>query len=45
MSVTPGEILLVDNNPADQDLTIDVWTQSKWPSNVSTVPDGPRLEK
>jgi hypothetical protein len=36
MIVTPAEILLVDDNPADQDLTIDTRTQSKWPSNVNT---------
>jgi chemotaxis family two-component system response regulator Rcp1 len=40
MNVTTAEILLVDDNPADLDLTIDALAQSKWPSNVSTVSDG-----
>jgi two-component system, chemotaxis family, response regulator Rcp1 len=35
-----AEILLVDDNPADLDLTIDALAQSKWNSNVSTVSDG-----
>ena len=35
-----AEILLVDDNPADLDLTIDALSQSKWPSRVSTVSDG-----
>ncbi len=39
IAITP-EILLVDDNPADLDLTIDALAQSKWPSNVSTVSDG-----
>jgi CheY-like chemotaxis protein len=34
------EILLVDDNPADLDLTIDALAQSKWPSNINTVSDG-----
>jgi two-component system, chemotaxis family, response regulator Rcp1 len=34
------EILLVDDNPADLDLTIEALAQSKWLSNVSTVCDG-----
>jgi CheY-like chemotaxis protein len=40
MIPTTAEILLVDDNPADLDLTIDALKQSKWPSNVSTVCDG-----
>ncbi|MGA9800247.1 MAG: response regulator [Terriglobales bacterium] len=40
MMATMSEILLVDDNPADLDLTIDALAQSKWPSNVSTVSDG-----
>jgi chemotaxis family two-component system response regulator Rcp1 len=39
MSGTP-EILLVDDNPADLDLTIDALAQSPWPSHVSVVSDG-----
>jgi CheY-like chemotaxis protein len=39
MHQTP-EILLVDDNPADLDLTIDALAQSPWPSHVSTVSDG-----
>lgn len=40
--MNPGtaEILLVDDNPADLDLTIDALAQSLWPSNVSSVSDG-----
>ena len=34
------EILLVDDNPADLDLTIDALAQSSWPSHVSSVSDG-----
>jgi len=34
------EILLVDDNPADLDLTIEALARSKWPGNVSTVCDG-----
>ena len=37
---TASEILLVDDNPADLDLTIDALAQSAWPTNVSTVSDG-----
>ena len=37
---TASEILLVDDNPADLDLTIDALSRSVWPSNVSTVSDG-----
>lgn len=37
---TVSEILLVDDNPADLDLTIDALAQSRWPTNVSTVSDG-----
>ena len=37
---TVAEILLVDDNPADLDLTIDALAQSAWPSHVSTVGDG-----
>ncbi|MGA9040108.1 MAG: response regulator [Terriglobales bacterium] len=40
MITSKPEILLVDDNPADLDLTIDALAQSKWPSNVSTVSDG-----
>lgn len=40
MMGTGAEILLVDDNPADLDLTIDALAQSKWPSNVSAVCDG-----
>jgi chemotaxis family two-component system response regulator Rcp1 len=40
MIVPTAEILLVDDNPADLDLTIDALAQSKWPSHVSTVWDG-----
>jgi chemotaxis family two-component system response regulator Rcp1 len=40
MMTTAAEILLVDDNPADLDLTIDALAQSHWPSNVSTVCDG-----
>jgi len=38
--VTAAEILLVDDNPADLELTSDALAQSKWPSHISTVPDG-----
>ncbi len=34
------EILLVEDNPADLDLTLDALTQSKWLSNVHSVSDG-----
>jgi two-component system, chemotaxis family, response regulator Rcp1 len=37
---TASEILLVDDNPADLDLTIDALAQSRWRTNVSTVSDG-----
>jgi two-component system, chemotaxis family, response regulator Rcp1 len=40
MMATVSEILLVDDNPADLDLTIDALAQSAWPTNVSTVSDG-----
>jgi len=40
MTAVTAEILLVDDNPADLDLTIDALGQSKWPANVSTVCDG-----
>lgn len=40
MMPTASEILLVDDNPADLDLTIDALARSAWPSNVSTVSDG-----
>lgn len=40
MIANTAEILLVDDNPADLDLTIDALAQSKWPSHVSTVSDG-----
>jgi CheY-like chemotaxis protein len=40
MMTAAAEILLVDDNPADLDLTIDALAQSHWPSNVSTVCDG-----
>ena len=37
---TTSEILLVDDNPADLDLTIDALAQSPWRTNVTTVCDG-----
>jgi len=37
---TMAEILLVDDNPADLDLTIDALAQSPWRTHVSTVSDG-----
>lgn len=37
---TASEILLVDDNPADLDLTIDALSQSAWPTNVRTACDG-----
>jgi CheY-like chemotaxis protein len=40
MMAGTAEILLVDDNPADLDLTIDALAQSPWPSHVSTVSDG-----
>jgi chemotaxis family two-component system response regulator Rcp1 len=40
MRPTVSEILLVDDNPADLDLTIDALAQSMWRTNVSTVSDG-----
>jgi two-component system, chemotaxis family, response regulator Rcp1 len=40
MTENTAEILLVDDNPADLDLTMDALTQSRWPSNVLTVSDG-----
>ncbi len=40
MMPTSSEILLVDDNPADLDLTIDALARSAWPSHVSTVNDG-----
>jgi chemotaxis family two-component system response regulator Rcp1 len=40
MRPTASEILLVDDNPADLDLTIDALAQSMWHTNVSTVSDG-----
>jgi two-component system, chemotaxis family, response regulator Rcp1 len=40
MRLTVSEILLVDDNPADLDLTIDALAQSTWRTNVSTVSDG-----
>lgn len=40
MMAGTSEILLVDDNPADLDLTIDAMAQSSWPSHVSTVSDG-----
>jgi chemotaxis family two-component system response regulator Rcp1 len=40
MMPTAPEILLVDDNPADLDLTIDALAQSACQSKVSTVPDG-----
>jgi len=39
IAITP-EILLVDDNPADLDLTIDALAQSKWPTHISSVCDG-----
>ncbi len=35
-----AEILLVDDNPADLDLTSDALAQSRWPSHISAVTDG-----
>jgi len=40
MVTTMAEILLVDDNPADLDLTIDALAQSPWRIHVSTVSDG-----
>src|SRR5947199_8845537 len=40
MNPLAAEILLVDDNPADLDLTIYGLSQSTWRSNVSTVCDG-----
>jgi chemotaxis family two-component system response regulator Rcp1 len=40
MSVIMSEILLVDDNPADLDLTIDALAQSAWQTRVNTVSDG-----
>ncbi len=40
MMGTEAEILLVDDNPADVDLTCDALAQSEWLSHVSTVIDG-----
>ena len=40
MTTTMAEILLVEDNPADRDLTIDALAQSQWPSNISAVSDG-----
>ena len=40
MMTTASEILLVDDNPADLDLTIDLLAHSAWPTNVNTVSDG-----
>ncbi|MBS1850884.1 MAG: response regulator [Acidobacteria bacterium] len=35
-----SEILLVDDNPADLDLTSDVLTENRCVQHISTVPDG-----
>jgi len=40
MMTTMAEILLVDDNPADLDLTIDALAQSPWRTHISTVSDG-----
>jgi len=40
MMTKMAEILLVDDNPADLDLTIDALAQSPWRTHVSTVSDG-----
>jgi len=40
MMHTASEILLVDDNPADLDLTIDALAQSPWRTRVNTVSDG-----
>ena len=40
MMTAMAEILLVDDNPADLDLTIDALAQSPWRTHVSTVSDG-----
>jgi chemotaxis family two-component system response regulator Rcp1 len=40
MMATASEILLVDDNPADLDLTTDALAQSSWQTNVNTVSDG-----
>lgn len=40
MTATASEILLVDDNPADLDLTIDALEQTTWPTHISTVSDG-----
>ncbi len=40
MIAPTAEILLVEDNAADLDLTIDALAQSKWSTNISTVCDG-----
>jgi chemotaxis family two-component system response regulator Rcp1 len=40
MTTPVSEILLVDDNPADLDLTIDALSQSRWRTHISTVCDG-----
>ncbi|MGH9503546.1 MAG: response regulator [Terriglobales bacterium] len=40
MIATTSEILLVDDNPADRDLTIYALNQGAWQSHISWVPDG-----
>ncbi len=40
MSPTKPEILLVDDSPADLDLTLEALASSTYQSHVNTVPDG-----
>src|SRR5258708_4940502 len=40
MSPTKPEILLVDDSPADLDLTLEALATSTYQSSVNTVPDG-----
>ena len=40
MSPTKPEILLVDDSPADLDLTLEALASSTYQSRVNTVPDG-----
>jgi len=40
MSPTKPEILLVDDSPADLDLTLEALAASTYQSRVNTVPDG-----
>lgn len=40
MKMMKPEVLLVDDNPADIDLTSDVLSRCKWPHQISSVTDG-----